>query len=528
MTTPATLDTGVLVIGAGPTGAAAAWRLATGGQVVTVADRGGWFDYAGTGRDAPDWERRRATVLNPNPNLRRAPDDYPVDDASSPVKPMLANAVGGSSIHWSAHVPRFRPEDFRMRMLDGVGDDWPIGYDDLAPWYALNERRLGVARMPGDPSAPADQEGAEHRLPTVGAHGRRFAAAFDRLGWHWWPVDLVVGRDADEPGTEHCTHIGPCDLGCPSRIRSAADSAYMHDAIAAGVQLLTHTRVLRLRAGPDGRVTGAECMTPDGKLLIRADTFVLAANGMGTPLLLLRSGLANRSGLVGRRLMLHPYGRADGLFDEPVGGWVRGEKAGIVSFEFYATRTGRPFVRGVKLQLGAGPPAAAVARGTVTGRPLPWGAGHHHAFARYFDHLCGFTVSADDLPEEHNRIELSPNLSNADGLPAPAMVYRVSGNSRRALDFGLDRAEEVLREGGARETFRTPLRSQAGFHLMGTACMGNDPARSVVDRFGRCHDVPNLHIADASVFVTAASLNPTATAQALALRAADHILGRVS
>ncbi len=337
-----------------------------------------------------------------------------------------------------------------------------------------------------------------------------------------------MGRNADDPGTAHCTHIGPCDLGCPSRIRSAADGAYLHDAVAAGVRVLTGTRVQRLLPGARGTVGGAACLTPDGPLTVRAGTVVLAANGMGTPLLLLRSGLANRSGLVGRRLMLHPYAKIDGMFDDPVGGWVRGEKAGIVSFEFYSTRPGRGFVRGVKLQLGAGPPPAALAQGAVIGRALPWGAGHHAAFARHFDHLCGFTVSADDLPEPENRIELSPSLRDTDGLPAPAMVYRVSPNSRRALDFGLDRAGEVLRAAGARETYRTKLRSQAGFHIMGTAGMGTDPARSVVDPFGRCHDVSNLFVADASVFVTAASLNPTATAQALALRSADHILGRVA
>ncbi len=519
-----------VVIGAGPTGAAAAWRLATQGIGVVLLDRGDWLDPAALGRDSPRWELERAGRWSSNPNIRRGRDDIPVDDADSPIKPMFGNAIGGSSLFWTAHVPRFRPEDFRMRTLDGVGDDWPIGYDDLVPYYALCEERWGVAAIPGDPASPPHGESAK-RLPTIGANGRRIAAVLDRLGWHWWPVDLVVGRDADDAGTAHCTHIGPCDLGCPSRQRSGADRAFVRDAIAAGARVLPRARVQRLALDAQGNVAAAICRNDDGEFRVTGARFLVAANGMGTPRLLLLSacgafpeGLANRSGLVGRNLMLHPYARVDGLFDEPLGTWVAGEKAGLVSLQFYSTDRRRDFVRGVKLQLGGTPAPVGVASGQVVGTALPWGEAHHRAFEARFDHICGFTVCAEDLAEPENRIALSDRLADADGLPAPRMIYRVSENSRRALDFGLDRATEVLTQAGARATFRTPLRDQAGFHLMGTARMGTDPERSVVDPFGRAHDVANLFVIDASAFVTSAAINPTATAQALALRTADHIV----
>jgi choline dehydrogenase-like flavoprotein len=224
--------------------------------------------------------------------------------------------------------------------------------------------------------------------------------------------------------------------------------------------------------------------------------------------------------------MLHPYARVDGLFDERMGAWVSGEKAGIISFQFYATDPARGFVRGLKLQLVGGPPPVALSLGAVTGERLPWGTAHHGAFDRRFDRTAGFTVCAEDLAEPENRILLSDRLKDADGLPAPKWIYRLSDDSRRALDFGMERATEVLAAAGAGEIFRTPLRSQAGFHIMGTARMGTDPEASVTDAWGRCHDVPNLWILDASVFVTASVANPTLTAQALALRAADHLLAR--
>jgi choline dehydrogenase-like flavoprotein len=524
------LETDVVIVGAGPTGSAAAWRLAGAGLSVTVIDKGPAFDAAALDRTAPDWDVRRQGIWSSNPNIRRGPFDDPVDDAQSAIKPMFAFGTGGTSTHWSAHVPRFRPEDFRVRTLDGVGSDWPVGYDDLAPYYELAEARWGTAFVPGDPSA-APRQGRPQPLPTIGAHGRRFAGVFDAMGWHWWPVDLVVGRTADRSDTVHCTHIGPCDLGCPSRLRSSAERAFLDAAVERGARVLTATRVTSIETDRAGKVSAVICRNDGAAFRLRAGHVCLAGNGSSTARLLLLSaggaapgGLANRSGLVGRGLMLHPYAKVDALFDEPLGSWVSGEKAGLVSFQFLQTEPARGFVRGVKLQLVTGPAPAALAEGAVVGRRLPWGAGHHAAFEARFDRICGFTVCAEDLPEDENRVTLSDSLHDRDGLPAAKWIYRVSDNSRRALDFGLDRAEEVLRAAGGGAVFRTPLRDQAGFHIMGTARMGDDPETSVVNAFGQCHDVPNLWVLDASVFVTASVANPTLTAQALALRAADHLL----
>jgi choline dehydrogenase-like flavoprotein len=532
----ADLAADAVVIGAGPCGAAAAWRLAAAGIDTLLLDRGGALDVAALGQDAGS-AGERARRRSANPNLRRAPADYPVDDADSPIKPMIGNALGGSSLWWAAHVPRFRPEDFRIATLDGVGADWPIGYDDVAPYYDIVEARWGTAFVDGDPSAP--RRGARGlTLPTLGPYGRRIAGALDRLGWHWWPVDLVVGRDdlavgraAGDPATARCAHLGPCEPGCPARRRAGADHAFVRDAVAAGARVQGGMRVQRLELDAAGAVAAAICRGDAGELRVRGTRFLVAANGMGTPRLLLLSGtgahpggLANRSGLVGRNLMLHPHARVDGLFPEPLGTWTPGEKAGLISLQFFATDRARGFPRGFKLQLSPGPGPLGLAAGWEAGGPLPWGTAHHGAFERLFDRLCGLTVCIDDLADPANRIALSDRLADADGLPAPRMIYRLSDASRRALDFGLEKAGTVLREAGATDLFHETLRAQAGFHLMGTTRMGTDPERSVVDPFGRAHDVPNLFVIDASTFVSGSAMNPTATAQALALRTADHIV----
>jgi choline dehydrogenase-like flavoprotein len=133
-------------------------------------------------------------------------------------------------------------------------------------------------------------------------------------------------------------------------------------------------------------------------------------------------------------------------------------------------------------------------------------------------------IVGEDLPDEANTVTLAESLADSDGIPAPKITYRMSENSRRLLDFQATRAQESLEAAGAYETIVTPQVRGTGWHLLGTARMGDDPASSVVDRFGRCHDVPNLYVVDGSVYVTSGGVNPTATIAALALRTADELI----
>ena len=220
--------------------------------------------------------------------------------------------------------------------------------------------------------------------------------------------------------------------------------------------------------------------------------------------------------------MFHPIAAVSGVFDrqfdEDGGG-----AASILSNEFYGTKPGRDFVRGYML---AGPRVHAPV-GTALGafgRRAPWGVGHHQAFERTFAHTGALVICGEDLPRESNRVTLDTELRDSDGVPAPRLQYQLDDNSKKMIRHGLERAKEVWNAAGAAETIEIPLLAQTGFHLMGTARMGEDPRTSVVDRYGRCHDVDNLLIVDGSIFVTAAAVNPTPTIQALALRTADHML----
>jgi choline dehydrogenase-like flavoprotein len=155
--------------------------------------------------------------------------------------------------------------------------------------------------------------------------------------------------------------------------------------------------------------------------------------------------------------------------------------------------------------------------------PVRWGAGHHAEFAKRFGNSATLAAIGEDLPEAHNRVTLDPVLKDAHGLAAPKVSYTLSENSARQMAHAVANGERVMRAAGAHTVMSTPLLRPGGWHLMGTARMGDDPTRSVVDRNGRAHDVDNLYVVDGSVFVTGGAVNPTPTIQAVALRIADHI-----
>ncbi|MCA9821814.1 MAG: GMC family oxidoreductase, partial [Dehalococcoidia bacterium] len=282
---------------------------------------------------------------------------------------------------------------------------------------------------------------------------------------------------------------------------------------------------------PDGMADGVLYYDADGVLQEqKAEIVVLACNGIGTPRHLLNSkstrypdGLANSSGLVGKNLMHHPYALIRGIFDEPLHGRAGPGGCTFWSHQFYKTDPSHGFVRGYSYEgtRGMGPATTAL-WGMATGK-VPWGEGHHVAFDRLNGHTAGMVGITEDLPDEANTVTLDPELTDSNGIPAPKVTYTLSENSRKQLAHAVERGTEALLAAGAIETYSEPLIKTAGWHLMGTARMGTDPKRSVVNEWGRAHDVKNLFIIDGSIFVTSAGVNPTSTIQALALYIADRI-----
>jgi choline dehydrogenase-like flavoprotein len=435
------------------------------------------------------------------------------------------NGVGGGTVLYAAQWPRLLPSDFTRRTDEGVADDWPLTYAELLPFYERTDRQFGVSGLGGDPAFP---DGADPPLPPlpIGPGALRVARAHARLGWHWWPAANAI-LSAPWSGRHPCVQRATCMLGCNEGAKGSTDLTHWPAFVAAGGRLITGACVVALPTDARGLVTGAEWVDEEGGAHFQAaDIVLLAANGIGTPRLLLASassrapdGLANSSGLVGTRLMVHPLALVKGLFRQDLESW-RGHAGGsIVSYQFYASDDRRGFVGGAKWSMAptGGPLRAALTNGGA------WGEGHHRHVRDRFGCAAHWGLVCEDLPNPENRVDLSPTLTDRAGLAAPRITYRIDDNTRALCEWHIDKARESLVEAGAWHT-EVEFRYPPNGHFMGTARMGDDPEHAVVDRWSMAHDVPNLGIIDGSTFVTSGGVNPTSSICALALRAVEHLM----
>lgn len=521
----------VLICGGGTSGGVAARHLAEAGFGVVVLEQGYWPNEDDFPGGKPEYELLLAKPWSNDPNERGRPEDYPIDVENCDIPLYMYNAVGGSSVIFAACWSRAMPSDFRVRTLDGVADDWPISYEELLPYYEANDIDFGVAGVGGNPAYPP---GAPPPLPPHPIHkaGRKMAEAMNRLGWHWWPgYNAIASRDHGLQ--KQCVRYGICHFGCREGAKGSAHVTQYPIALQHGAKVVTGARVARVTLGNNGLTNGAVYIRDGREYFQPARVVIVSCNGIGTPRLLLLStcnrfpdGLANASGLVGKRLMVHPYGASVGLYDDDLEDWLGPTGELIESMQFYETDASRGFVRGSKwlLQPTTGP-LRTVGRWThgegVCDEEF-WGEQFTIKMSQSVGHMIQWLVMSEDLPEETNTVSLDPDLTDSDGLPAPKIHYKTSENTKRLVDFNLQRSIEAHEEAGAHRTWVTSRKVTPG-HIMGTARMGDDPETSVVNGFGQCHGVANLYLIDGSVFTTSTGLNPTATICAIARRTANHI-----
>jgi choline dehydrogenase-like flavoprotein len=499
------------IVGAGACGSLVARDLADAGWSVVVLEAGRRLDPA---VDLANSEANAGKIMWTEPRVYSGPHG---------VVPKTGVGVGGGTLVWLGVMPRFHRADFCTLSTEGVGADWPIGYDDLRPFYGQIEREFGVAGECG-PVAP---EWYELPLPPhrMNWHAQVLARGAAKLGARPFAPPVAV-NSAPYGGRPACIYCGWCGSGCPTGAKATSAQNYLAPAEAAGVRVISEAFVHRVTYdAAAGRATGVDYIDADGReRTVRARVVVLAAHAIETPRLLLlsangtfRQGLANSSGLVGRYFMSHPTWQVFGKFAEPINAYKGLQMGHVMVQDYYQPDPARGCARGYVL--------ISYMMTPITYANLS-DAGYGADYKRFlhdYAYTAAWWAHAEGLPIESNCVTLDADAQDARGLPVARVHYEWCGNDVRLAAAARDKAAEMMAASGAE---RVHVGLNYGAHAMGGCRMGDDPSSSVVNSFGQTHDVPNLFVCDTSTFVTSAGVNPTLTAMALARRSAAHLIDR--
>jgi choline dehydrogenase-like flavoprotein len=528
-----------VVIGAGAAGGVMAKELAVAGFSVVVLEQGPYLTVKDFSHDEIKFAVHNALTNDPahQPITFRKHEN----EVAKPFKAIeYGRQVGGGSVHFTGNYWRFHESDFHERSLYGAIPgtsfaDWPIGYAELEPYYTKAEEELGISGLSGaNPfEAPRSKPYPLPPMP-VKSSGVLFERAAKKLGLHPYPAPVAI---LSQPyrGRAACVNCGMCELfGCEVEAKSSTLVSVIPLAEKTGrCEIRPNSYVRKIELDARGHVIGAIYFDAQRKEVFqRAKVVVLCANGIESAKLLLLSksnrfphGLANSSGLVGRNLMWDTGSSSCGLFEHPLNEF-KGIQVTRLIHDYYAADPRRGFYGGGAIDARFDfYPAGFALEGLPDDIPT-WGLEYKKAVGQYFTRTMTLLSHATSLPLEQNNISLDPTLKDDWGLPAARITFDLHADDIATMKWLLEREREILEAAGARKIWSFPIESDlpTSRHLMGTCRMGTEPGKSVVDSFGNAHDVPNLFIVDGSNFVTSARQQPTATIQALAYRAADHVV----
>ncbi len=513
-------DVDVLIVGAGAAGSVVAAQAARAGKRVLLLE-------AGPARQLQDlvssqiWARRLKW------------SGAPVEEAGNLHVGHGFNAgygSGGSALHHYAVWPRLHPNDFKTKSHYGKGLDWPLTYDDLRPYYDRIQAQVGISGDAGQEKwrPPAD----DYPMPPlpVFAQGQMIDKGFRSLGMSTAPIPMAI-NSTDYKGRKHCLYDGWCDAGCPIGALANPLVTYLSWALQAGAELRNNATVVRVLHDKSGaRATGVEYSDASGdRHRVRAAVVVLAAFAVQNARLLLASasdrhplGLSNRNDQVGRYLMTHPANSVYGMFDgdtQPHMGPTGGQ---LINHDHYEEKTkGSAYGSYQWLIANALKPNDLL--GIATTRPDIYGPaldGFMRAAAR---HMGNMVFVGEDIALADNRVQLSA-AKDRYGMPLARATHSIGAPTVALCESAVAEGLAVLKAAGAREAWAGP---RFGMHIMGGTVMGDRPAESVTDSYGRCHEMDNLYLAGPGLFPSSGAVNPTFTLHALALRTAEHLLANL-
>ena len=502
------------VVGVGSAGGVLLQRLAKAGFKVVGLEAG------------PFWDTERDWVSDEKGSHKLYWNDLRITGGKDPLTLGENNSgkgVGGGSVHWAAFAPRFHPSDFRVYTEDGLGADWPISYQDLKPYYELLEREIPVA---GPAYFPwGDPHGYPYGPHPLGGVGDVLVKGCTKLGIRvcaGGPVAILSGSHGNRP---HCIYRGFCIQGCKVGAKASTLITHVPEALRYGAEIRDHSMVSRISMRDKEHTDGVFYFDREGhQHFQRAKAVIVSGYAIETPRLLLNSacpghekGLANSSDTVGRYLMAQAGNVVLGRFSDLIR-MYKAPPAHALTEEFYETDPKRGFARGFAIQTVA-PLPVAFAKQMMVAKGA-WGWGMRRVLMDY-NHWATLGVLGEILPWPDNRVQLAEEKDQF-GIPVAKVTFALRDNDKKLIEFGKKTVMNLMWAAGAEEV----VQESRFAHLVGAARMGSDPASSVIDKYGRTHDVVNLFVCDGSTLPTQGSANPGLTIQSLAARTADYLIAQ--
>ena len=499
-----------VVVGTGAGGGTLACKLAESGFSVVAMDAGPYFrpleDFA-----SDELEQTKLYWTDD----RIVDGDNPIQMGSN----NSGKAIGGSTVHFAMVSLRFRPEWFKARSVLGYAADWPLDWREMWKYYAEVEQALKIAGPVTYPWGPPRPR-YPYRAHEMNAAALALARGCEAMGISWTETPLAT-LSAPRGRAHPCVYRGFCTSGCSTNAKQSALVTWIPRAIGAGAEVRDLAMVGRIEVNDAGLATGVHYYREEKWRFQRARNVVVAGYAIETPRLLLNSatprfpdGLANGSGLVGKNLMVQSNQAVWGMAKEEIRSYKGPPSLAIT--EHWNYNDNKDFFGGYSY-MSQGPLPQLWANTQLTARKL-WGEKLIAEMERY-NHVVGLKIVGEMLPQERNSVTLA-NVKDQYGLPIPRITYSWSDNDRALINHSLQFMTQALQAIDATEIW---TQDDDTCHLNGTARMGDDPRRSVVDADCRCWDIRNLWICDGSVFPTVGGVNPSLTIQAIACRTGDRI-----
>jgi len=558
----------ICIVGSGAGGGMAAKVLAEAGFKIALLEAGPDFDPANPSQRTQlrgPWEspRRGAGSTRPFGDFDMAYGGWEIEGEPYTKKNgtefdwFRSQMVGGRTNHWGRISLRFGPLDFKRKDYDGKGDNWPIGYDDVKPYYDKIDKMIGVFGT--KENFPNEPDGYFLPPPKPRLHELYLKKGTEKSGIPMIPSRLSILTKKVNKKRGACFFCSQCSRSCSIYGDFSSSSVLVNPALETGnVDLFANAMVREVLTDGDGKATGVSYVKKENfkEYEVKAKVVILAASACSSARLLLNSkssqhpnGLANSSELVGKYLH-DSTGSSRTAFIPSLMDRKRYNEDGVGGLHMYTPwwlngQKTLGFTRGYHIEYGGGMGMPAYGfgfnadqlNGKVPGKDGKmkkgggYGLGFKEDIHRFYGATIGMAGRGESIPRKDNYCEIDPNVIDQYGIPVLRFNYKWSDEERNQARHMQDTFEEIIHSMGGMALGDKPgADSDYGLekpgriiHEVGTTRMGNDPKTSVVNEYNQAHDVPNLFIVDGGPFVSQADKNPTWTILALAWRASDYL-----